>query len=221
MNMAGFDPEEIRKCLGEIESELFKAADNEECQRFHKDTQLTASLLLFLRMSSLIRPLLLLRESGDLDAFDGVLRAFEETWYLGHELRLTARKDRAIAWLAGQENSWKAKIGVLIEFAKSRGHNAPTMGADYNRLSELAHPTRTAADNSATLSMVRQGIDGAKEQLTDQNKMKGERITYALYRLAWLISDQDENFINIPVDISKMPACERFIKEYDHVDPGT
>jgi hypothetical protein len=219
--MAGFNPEEIRKCLDEIESELFKAADNEECQRFYKDTQLTAALLLLLRMSSLIRPLLLLRESGDLDAFDGVLRAFEETWYLGHEFRLAARKDRAMAWMAGEDNSWKAKIGALIEFARSRGHNAPTMGADYNRLSELAHPTRTAADNSVTLSMVRQGIEGAREQLADQEKMKGERMTYALYRLAWLTSDQDERFITIPVDISKMQVCEKFIKEYDHIDPGT
>jgi hypothetical protein len=51
--------------------------------------------------------------------------------------------------------------------------------------------------------------------------MKGERITYALYRLAWLTSDQDERFIKIPIDISKMPACEKFIKGYDRIDPGT
>jgi hypothetical protein len=168
--MAACDPEEIRKCLDEIESELFDAADHEECQRFHKDTQLTASLLLLLRMSSLIRPLLLLRESGDLDAFDGVLRAFEETWYLGHEFRLTARVDRAMAWLAGKDKSWSAKIGVLIEFARSRGHGAPTMGADYNRLSELAHPTRTAAGNSVTLSMVRRGSTERRNKLLTKIK---------------------------------------------------
>lgn len=79
-------------------------------------------------------------ESGDYDAFDGLLRAFEETWYLAHESRLTARTDRAIARLAGDDNTWKAKIGVLIEFAKGRGHDARTMGADYDLLSELAIP---------------------------------------------------------------------------------
>ncbi len=207
------DPKQVRSCLDEIDSEIFKAADNEECQRFHKDTQLTATLLLLARMSSLIRPLLLLQESGDYDAFDGVLRAFEETWYLGHEFRLAARQERAVAWLAGQDNTWKAKIGVLIEFARGRGHNAPTMGADYNLLSELAHPTRTAAENSLAICMVRYGIDGAKEQLAEQPKMKGERITYALYRLAWLMTDEDENFIKIPADIEKMPRCEKFIAE--------
>jgi hypothetical protein len=104
--------------------------------------------------------------------FDGVLRAFEETWHLGHEFRLIARQDRAIAWLAGEDGTWKAKIGVRIEFAKGRGHSGPTMGADYNRLSELAHPTRTAAENSLAICMVRHGIEGAKEQLAEQPKMK-------------------------------------------------
>jgi hypothetical protein len=215
------EAKQVRGCLDEIQSELFNAADDEECQRFHKDTQLTATLLLLARMLSLIRPLLLLQESGDYDAFDGVLRAFEETWYLGHEFRLAARKDRAIAWLAGQDNTWKAKIGALIEFAKGRGHNAPTMGADYNLLSELAHPTRTAAENSLAICMVRHGIDGAIQQLAEQPKMKGERIRYALYRLVWLMTDEDDKFIKIPADIKKMPECERFIAEYDHIDPAT
>lgn len=60
--------------------------------------------------------------------------------YLAHEFRLTSTTDRAIAWLAGDDNTWKAKIGVLIEFAKGRGHDARTMRADYDLLSELALP---------------------------------------------------------------------------------
>jgi hypothetical protein len=215
------DPKQVRACLDEIESELFRLADSGDCERFHKDTQLTAVLLLLMRMLSLIRSLLVLQESQDHDAFDGVLRAFEETWYLAHEFRLTARSHRAIAWLAGQRNTWKAKFGILIEFAKGRGHNAPTMGADYNILSELAHPTRTAAENSLALCMVRHGIDGAKEQLADQPRMKGERITYALYRLVWLMTDQDDKFIKVPADIRKTLECEKFIAEYDQIDLAT
>jgi hypothetical protein len=69
--------------------------------------------------------------------------------------------------------------------------------------------------------MVRHGIDGAKEQLAEQQKMKGERITYALYRLIWLMTDEDDKFIKIPTDIQKMPYCEKFIAEYDQIDPAT
>ncbi len=52
--MGRFDAKEVRACLDEIESELFRAADNEDCARFHKDTQLTTVLLLVLRMSMLL-----------------------------------------------------------------------------------------------------------------------------------------------------------------------
>jgi hypothetical protein len=131
---------------------------------FHKDTQLTATLLLLLRLSSLMRSLLSLYESADYDGFDAVLRAFEETWFLAHELSLTARHDKAMEWLAKKKDTWKAKLGILIEFAKGRGHSGPKMGADYNLLSELAHPTRTAAENSVTLCGIRRGIDGARQK---------------------------------------------------------
>lgn len=218
---ASLDPEQIRNCLDEIESELFKVADSDECQRFHKDTQLTAILLLLLRMSSLIRPLLLLFESRDFDGFDAVLRAFEETWYLGHEFRLIASNDKATAWLRRDKDTWGAKISVLTEFAKGRGHPGPIIGRDYGLLSELAHPTRTAAENSVTLCGVRRGIDGAKAELADSEKNNGERIRYALYRLAWLVSDQDAQFIKILVAPKNMPLCEKFVETYDHIEPAT
>jgi hypothetical protein len=51
--------------------------------------------------------------------------------------------------------------------------------------------------------MVRHDVDGAKDQLADQQKLKGERITYALYGLAWLMTDPDDKFIKFPADIKK------------------
>ena len=218
---SSFDLKEIRNCLDEIESELFGAADTEDCQRFHKDTQLTAVLLLLFRMSSLMRPLLLLHEAADYDGFDAVLRAFEESWFLGHELRLIARQEKAIGWLTKKKDTWKAKLGILIDFAKGRGHSGPKMGADYNLLSELAHPTRTAAENSVTLCGIRRGIDGAKAEVTEQEKIAGQRIRYGLYRLAWLIMDQDGKFIKIPADLKKMPLTQKFLNTYEHIEPGT
>lgn len=62
--------------------------------------------------------------------------------------------------------------------------------------------------------MVRHDVDGAKNQLADQQKLKGERITYALYCLAWLMTDQDDKFIKFPADIKKIPSCGKFIGEY-------
>jgi hypothetical protein len=123
--------------------------------------------------------------------------------------------------LRGDKDVWSGKIGVLIEFAKKRGHPGPNIGRDYGLLSELAHPTRTAAENSVTLSGIRRGIDGAKKEIEEAQENNPERIRYALYRLIWLVSDQDEQFINVPVDLKRIPGCEKFLKEYDHVDPNT
>jgi hypothetical protein len=218
---AKFEPSQILKCLDEIEGELFRIADNSECQRFHKDTQLTAMVLLLMRMSSLIRSLLLLLDSGNFDGFDPVLRAFEETFYLAHELRLGVSADKATAWLRGDKDTWSGKIGVLVEFAKKRGHPGPNIGRDYGLLSELAHPTRSAANNSVTLGAVRRGIEGARAELAEADKNNPERIRYALYRLIWLLSDQDEQFVNIPVDLKKMPEAESFVQNYDHISPET
>jgi hypothetical protein len=178
-------------------------------------------VLLLMRMSSLIRSLLLLLDSGNFDGFDPVLRAFEETFYLAHELRLSVSADKAAAWLRGDKGTWIGKIGALVEFVKKRGHPGPNIGRDYGLLSELAHPTRSAANNSVTLSAVRRGIEGAKAELAEADKNNPERIRYALYRLIWVLSDQDEQFVNIPVDLKKMPESETFVQSYDHIASET
>ena len=216
-----FQAEQIRSCLDEIESELFRAADDEQCNRFHQETQLTATLLLLFRMVSLIRPLLLLLQSEDFDGFDAVLRAFEETWYLALEFRLRARRDQAMGWLARNKGSWKAKFGVLAEFARGRGHPSPIMGREYGLLSELAHPTRSAAENSATLCGVRQKISEAAAEIGEARANDAERIRYALYRLAWLILDHDPQFVQIPVDVKNLRASDKFVETYGHVEGRT
>jgi len=151
--MPDLDCERIWQCLDEIEGALFTVAESEECQRFHKDTQLTATVLLLFRMSSLIRSLLVLLKSEDFVGFDSVLRALEESYYLAHEFRLSARNERAMAWLAGDKNGWSPRIGVVKAFIEGRGHHNSKMGHDYGLLSELAHPTTLRASSSVSASI--------------------------------------------------------------------
>jgi hypothetical protein len=215
------DPKPILQCLDELESELFEAADYSDCLRFHRNSQLTAVLLLLLRTSSLLRSMLLLVQYRDLvDGFHLVARGFEETWNLAHDLRLRAHHDRAIRWLAGTNNSWAARIAELVEFAKGRGHREPTLARDYGSLSELAHPTHAAADNSVTLCGFRMGIDGAEAQIATEQENCEKRITATLYRLLWLVLDQDARFIAIPVSEQKMPQSSQFVRDYKYIEPA-
>ncbi len=129
--------------------------------------------------------------------------------------------EKTAAWLRGDKDTWSGKISVLVEFSKKRGHPGPNIGRDYGRLSELAHPTKGAANNSATLCGVRRRIDGAELELAEAEKNNPERIRYALYRLVWLLSDEDEQFVKIAVDLKKIPESEKFVQNYDHIEPGT
>jgi hypothetical protein len=216
------DSKHVIQCLDEVEHELFRCADDVECERFHKDSHLTAMLLLLLRTSSLLRSMLLSLQFTDLlDGFHLIARGFEETWNLAYDLRLSAHRDRAARWLARTNKSWSARIDDLLSFAIGRGYREPTLGPDYGLLSELAHPTRSAAENSVTLCGVRMGIDGAQAQIATEDVNCEKRIAAALYRLLWLILDQDPKFIQLPVQESNMPRSSQFVSEYQYVDHTT
>lgn len=204
------DHKQIDSCLNEIDRALFRVADHNDCQRFNVDTQLTAVVLLLIRCSSLLRSLLTIFLSGGADAFQVVLRAFEESWYLGHYLRFAEHSGGAARWLAGENKSWSADLGTLMDFARERGLPDPSMGCDYGRLSEVAHPTKSAAMNSATLCGARLGIDAANAELVEERKNEEARFPDALYRLVWLMVDQDKKFIPLHVKATDVPLCWKF-----------
>lgn len=201
------DLKQIDSCLDEIDHALIRVADHNECQRFHADTQLTAVVLLLIRCSSLLRSLLNIFSSGGADAFQVVLRAFEESWYLAHYLRFAAHNGEAARWLAGENKSWSGDLGMLMDFARERGLPDPTMGRDYGRLSEVAHPTKSAGMNSATLCGDRLGIVGANVELIEERKNEEARFPDALYRVVWLMVDQDQKFIPLHVKARDLPLC--------------
>ncbi len=81
------------------------------------------------------------------------------------------------------------------------------MGRDYGRLSEVAHPTKAAAMNSVTLCGERLGIDGASAELVEERQNEEARFPDALYRLVWLMLDQDKKFIPVHVKREDVPLC--------------
>jgi hypothetical protein len=212
------DNEQIASCLGEIDRVLFKVADHEDCRRFHVDSQLTAVVMLLLRCSSLLRSVLTLFRSGETDGFQVVLRAFEETWYLAFYFRFGENGTKASEWLAEKGDSRSVPLGRLIAFAKERGAPDPTMGRDYGRLSEVSHPTKSAAMNSVTLCGERLGIEGADTELVEERRNEAARLPDALYRLVWVLIDQDKRFIPLHVQRQDLPLCWKFCDVDKHLE---
>jgi hypothetical protein len=219
--MHPLDLEQIRRCRDEVERELFRVANHDDCKRFHNETQLTAVVLLLIRSASLLESLLLLFQSRNLDGFHPVLRSFEENWNMAHELRLKAQQNKATKWLAEANDTYLASIPVLNEFIHDRGHHEPPLGRDYGSLSELSHPTRSAAMNSVGVALLRLGSDGAEVAFRLAEKNDELRIPYALYRLIWLILDHDPRFIPIPADPKNMPLSLKFYEAYGTDEPST
>lgn len=205
-------------CLDEIDRRLFDAAAHEDCGGFHRNTQLTAVLTLLVRCSSLLRSLLQLFESGATDSFQVVLRAFEESWYLALYFRFKDQNVNAAKWLAELPGQWSPPIGELVTFAKDRGVPEPSLGKDYGRLSEVTHPTKSAAFNSVTLCGARLQIAAAIAEMAEERKNEEERFPDALYRLVWVMLDGDARFISLHISKKDLPRSARYVELDKHED---
>ena len=206
------EKELIIDCLDEIDRCLFGAGKHDDCQGFHKNTQLTAVLILLVRCSSLLRSLVQLFESGATDSFQVVLRAFEESWYLALYYRFRGQSVNAAKWQAEVPGQWSPPIGELVKFAKGRGVTEPTLGKDYGRLSEVAHPTKAAAFNSVTLCGARFQIHEAIDEMVEERKNEEERFPDALYRLVWVMLDGDEGFIPLHISKQELPKSVKYVE---------
>ena len=102
----------------------------------------------------------------------------------------------------------------MDEYARNRGHDAPNLGADYGELSELAHPTRNAAENSAALITTRLGIN-VEARIVERALVALERgIPAMLYRLLWLVLDEQSDLRPLYVQEENMPTAVRFVEQH-------
>jgi hypothetical protein len=207
------DIQRLILCLFETEQELIRVG-RERHEYLQQENQAAALILLLLRCCSLFRGMLSSFEKQELDAFDAVRRAYLETWHLAFQFRMPPVGGQPGRWLEGQGNSWSADIGALERYAKGRGVLAPDLGSDYGELSGLAHPTRSAAENSAAVILWKRGINEYGE--TVQAAIAGlERgMSAMLYRLLWLALDEDATLIPLQLDASRMPTAVAFCAEF-------
>jgi len=99
--------------------------------------------------------------------------------------------------VTSDNDAWSAKISVSRGVCAKGVASGPTFGRDYGVLSELAHPTRTAAENSVTLGGIRKGIDGARAEIAGAEKNNVERIRNSL-PAHWLIETRRSSSSSFP-----------------------
>jgi hypothetical protein len=207
----------LNGCLDETEHELLRVGRLRH-EFLREESQLSAVILLLLRSISLFRAMLDLFQTERLDAFDAVRRAYLESWFLGFQLRIRAENGDAGRWLARRAGSWAASIQRLEEYARERGLNEPDLGNDYGQLSELAHPTRNAAENSAAVSLWRLGLNEFAQTVDDAIANLDRSIPAMVYRLLWLVLDEHETLVPLHLEERNMPTAMGLAEEFQRHD---
>jgi len=186
----------------------------QRCGSLLRDTRLTAVILLLLRSVSLFRSIVDLFRLERLDAVDSVRRTFLESWHLAFQFRMQDLRGETGRWLARTPRSWSADIRRLDDYARGRGHRAPNLARDYGDITGLTHPTRDAAENSVALMTRRLGINTAGQAVEEARAGWETTIPALLYRLLWLVIDQDASLMPLHVQEGNMPTAVRFAEQY-------
>ena len=178
-----------------------------KCSRMQDQSQLSAVVFLLFRAASLFRSVLTLLKSGQLDACDAVRRAYLETWFLAFEFRLQESEPKTALWHNGKSQSWKANMQRLSPFLTSQGVD-PKLKDDYSGLSEIVHPTKLAASNSAAL------WDMPLPELIKAKHFVECNIPMMMYRFLWLIIDERTGMIPLGSDMNALPLAVKYVNQY-------
>jgi len=209
-----FDYNFAFRCLDEVEAELLNIG-SAKCNLLHDETQLSAVIFLLLRATSLFRSMLDLLAREQLDSYDAVRRAYLETWLLAYEFRLEESGRKAAKWHAKRDDSWSPDISKLEAYSKSQGVKALALGRDYGGLSEVAHPTKSAAENSVAMITARHTDCFAKKSLNEaKSKFEKTDLPETLYRFVWLILEESKGLIRVGADDKKLPNALAYAEAY-------
>jgi hypothetical protein len=104
-------------------------------------------------------------------------------------------------------------------YEEAHGINVSTYGAAYGGLSEVSHPTKSAAENSVVTI---NAIHGDKSGRIEQAR---ETITHGdapsmMYLLIWTVFSEWPGMISLGIRPDDVPQSATFYAEYDHQNPG-
>lgn len=127
---------------------------------------------------------------------------------------MTDSSAKAARWLAKQGDSWSPDINKLQDYAQSRKEGVHKLGKHYGDLSSMAHPTRDAAENSASLVTKRHGVNTEVNAIERATLAFESELPELLYRLFWLLLDGDAVFIPLYIDEAQVPTAIEFADQY-------
>ena len=214
-----YNYEEFLSYLFELESAL-SGVGMRDCENMQATTQLSASIYCLHRATSLFRATLSLIHVGLMDASDVTRRAYWEAWMLGYEFRIESAFEHARLWHKDKDKHGIPEIGRVKTHEHSRGITTAAYGAAYGGLSEVSHPTKSAAENSlVTVSAIHGDMSGRIDQA--QKTIAEDDAPTMMYLLIWTVFSEWPGLISLGIKPEDIPKSAGFYDSFDRQKPGT
>jgi hypothetical protein len=213
-----YDHDKFQSYLFELESALSRIGIR-DCQDLHSDTQLSAAVYALLRATSLLRATLLLLRAGLMDASDVTRRAYWEAWMLGYEFRIESSAHHAALWHKEKHKHGNPDIARVKSYEVSHGIATSTYGAAYGGLSEVSHPTKSAAENSVVTVSALHGDNSRRIEQAQETIVHGDAPPM-MYLLIWTVFSEWPGMISLGITPEDIPLAAAFFSEYDRQNPG-
>lgn len=214
-----YDHDKFQSYLFELESALCRVGIR-DCQDLQADTQLSAAIYALIRATSLFRATLLLLRAGLMDASDVMRRAYWEAWMLGYEFRIETSARHAALWHKEKHKHGIPGIEGVKSYEVSHGIRTSTYGAAYGGLSEVSHPTKSAAENSVVTVSALQGDKSRRIEHAQETIAHGDAPPM-MYLLVWTVFSEWQGMISLGIRPEDIPQAAAFFTEYDRQNPGT
>ena len=214
-----FDYKLFRGFIDESQAELLKIMAA-KCNDPSDHSQLAAVLFLLIRASSLLRASLLILESGHLDAYDAVRRAYWEAHALAFEFRLATSLSKVATWHKHKNANGIPKIARIESYMKADGITDAFLDEVYRGLSAVVHATKFAAENSAVMVVAPTGGDTiARRSLIAARDAFEKEQPDVMYRFLWLLIEERKGLIEINCDMTALPNACSFAFDYAKSSP--
>jgi len=146
-------------------------------------------------------------------------RAYWEAWMLGYEFRIESSAHHAALWHKDKNKHGIPDIAKVKSYEVSHGITTSEYGAAYGGLSEVSHPTKSAAENSVVTINALHGDNSQRiEQV--QETIANDDAPPMMYLLIWTVFSEWPGMISLRITPEDIPQAAVFFREYDRQNPG-
>jgi hypothetical protein len=138
---------------------------------------------------------------------------------LGYEFRLEDSARHAKLWHQAKHKHGIPEVSRVKSYEDGHGRKASTYGAAYGGLSEVSHPTKSAAENSVVTVSAIHGDKSGRVEHARETIAHGDAPSM-MYLLIWTIFSEWPGMISLGIEPDDIPQSAAFYAEYDRQNPG-